>query len=283
MNTCLLSVRLNRRLRANFLYWIVRSAEFQTKLRRYIRGIIGGIGLEISRIEIPLPPIAAQESIIADVNRLQKVLDGARSVCDNYRPYVAWDSEWPLVSVGDVAELEYGLTTKAEDHGDARLIRITDISSSGFLNGGARKFVSWTDRARGSKLAYGDILVARTGATYGKTMMFDEDYPAVFASYLMRLRFPPDLVDPHFYWAFAQSARYWDQARTLMSGGAQPQFNGNALKQVRFPLAPLSVQHSIAADIKSEKLVLRANREMIERIESRVTDSLSRVWGNALP
>lgn len=36
-------------------------------------------------------------------------------------------------------------------------------------------------------LKEGDLLVARIGATYGKTLYYDRKEPAVFASYLIRL------------------------------------------------------------------------------------------------
>lgn len=44
-----------------YLYWIVRSDAFQEGLKPYIKGIIGGINLEIKEIQIPLPPMNIQE------------------------------------------------------------------------------------------------------------------------------------------------------------------------------------------------------------------------------
>ena len=110
----------------------------------------------------------------------------------------------------------------------------------------------------------GDLLVARTGATFGKTMLFDEDYPAVFASYLIRLRFPQENLLPEFYWAFAQTAKYWEQARSLVTGGGQPQFNGNALTQLQFPLPPLDVQKEIVAEIEGYQKVLSGARAVLD-------------------
>ena len=69
-------------------------------------------------------------------------------------------------------------------------------------------------------------------ATYGKTMIFDEDYPAVFASFLIRLNFDKTKIYPKYYWAFAQSENYIEQAARLMTGGGQPQFNGNAIIKI---------------------------------------------------
>jgi restriction endonuclease S subunit len=110
-------------------------------------------------------------------------------------------------------------------------------------------------------------------------MLFEEEYLAVFASYLIRLRFPKELVNPRYYWVFAQSDDYWNQANALMTGGGQPQFNGNALVQLKFPLPPLATQQAIVAEIEAEQALVRANRELIERFEKKIQATLARVWG----
>ena len=178
------------------------------------------------KYKLPLPPLEVQREIVAEIEGYQRVIDGARAVIDNYRPQIAVDPEWPMVALGELTEAEYGFTTKATDSGDTRLIRITDIAEDGTLRKQNPKFVTLTNEMRESLLAKGDILVARTGATYGKTLLFEEDTPAVFASYLIRLRFSPDVVHPRYYWVFAQSDAYWNQAKALVTGGGQPQFNG---------------------------------------------------------
>jgi type I restriction enzyme M protein len=95
-------------------------------------------------------------------------------------------------------------------------------------------------------------------------MLFDEDYPAVFASYLIRLRFPQDRLLPEFYWAFAQTERYWEQARALVTGGGQPQFNGSALIQLKIPLPPLEVQREIVAEIEGYQKVINGARAVLD-------------------
>ena len=261
-----------------YLYVVIKSDEFQGSLKPFIKGIIGGISLEVRQIKIPLPPPEAQQEIVAEIEGYQKVIDGARAVVENYRPRIAVDPEWPIVAIQDLTKPQYGFTSSAQDKGDARFIRITDISEGGFLSSEGQKFIDLTSQSEESLLARGDILVARTGATYGKTMLFDEDYPAVFASYLIRLRFPSDVVDPVYYWAFAQSDSYWNQAKALMTGGGQPQFNGNAIKQVKVPLPPLAMQHAIVAEIRAEQALVNANLELIQRFEEKIQAAVARVW-----
>jgi type I restriction enzyme M protein len=126
------------------------------------------------------------------------------------------------------------------------------------------KFIELNNESEPYLLKKGDLLVARTGATFGKTMLFDEDYPAVFASYLIRLRFPADILLPEFYWYFAQSEKYWEQARNLATGGGQPQFNGNALTQIKIPLPPLEVQKGIVAEIDGYQKVIDGARSVLD-------------------
>ena len=78
--------------------------------------------------------------------------------------------------------------------------------------------------------------MARTGATYGKTMIFEENYPAVYAGFLIKIGIDNNILIPKFYWHFAQSDYFWSQATKLASGGGQPQFNANALKEIKVPI-----------------------------------------------
>lgn len=262
--------------------YLLRDHRFNELVMSQVKGAqlprIGWKSLE--SILIPLPPLDAQEEIVAEIEGYQKVIDGARAVVENYRPHIHVDPEWPVLKIAELAKPEYGFTEKAKDQGDARFIRITDISEEGTLRSDDPKFISLSKKAKDSILQKGDILIARTGATYGKTMMFEEDYAAVFASYLIRLRFPPERVNQFYYWAYAQSDGYWQQAKTLVTGGGQPQFNGNALKQIRLPLPPIETQQAIVAEIEAELALVDANRELIERFEKKIQDAIARVWGS---
>jgi restriction endonuclease S subunit len=246
-------------------------------------GVRGVTRSFLSNLQIPLPPLDVQKEIVAEIEGYQKVIDGARAVLDNYRPHIPIRPEWPMVEIGELAKPEYGFTASAADEGDVRFIRITDIAPDGSLRPDDAKFITLTDEARPSLLGKGDLLVARTGATYGKTMLFEEDYPAIFASYLIRLRFPADRVLPRYYWIFAQSDGYWTQARTLMTGGGQPQFNGNAIKQVKLPLPSIAVQRAIVAEIEAEQALVAANRELITHMEKKIQATIARVWGEDEP
>lgn len=234
-----------------------------------------------SETEIPLPPLEIQQQLVAEIEGYQKIIDGARQIVNNYKPTIKINHDWEIVELGEVCKPEYGFTETAKEKGDARFIRITDIGADGKLKKDEPKFVDLSKEAQQSLVAKDDILVARTGATYGKTMIFEEDYPAVFASYLIRLNFDKTKVYPKYYWAFAQSENYIQQAARLMTGGGQPQFNGNAIVKIQIPLPSIDEQKEIVQAIEEEMQLVNANKRLIEIFEQKIKDKISEVWGVA--
>jgi type I restriction enzyme, S subunit len=167
---------------------------------------------------------------MSGMNFLEKLLDGVTA-------------EWK--TLGEIGEFTYGYAAKAQDSGDARFVRITDIDINGKLIATDSKYVDISGENERYLLKKDDLLMARTGATYGKTMIFEEDYPAIYAGFLIKLSFDERVIIPKFYWHFAQSNFFWNQANRLVSGGGQPQFNANVLKDVKILVPPLETQAEI--------------------------------------
>ena len=152
---------------------------------------------------------------------------------------------YAIVALGEIAEFTYGFTDKAKETGDVRFIRITDIDENGHLNMSDAKYVSLSPESKKYLLHKGDLLMARTGATYGKTLYVPNEDPSVYASFLIKITPNPGILMNRYYWHFAQSELYWDQANKLVSTGGQPQFNSNAVKQIKIMVPPLEQQKCI--------------------------------------
>ena len=141
-------------------------------------------------------------------------------------------------TLGDIAKFVYGYTDKAKDTGDVRFIRITDINDDGCLDPSDAKYVDLTEESKKYLLKKGDLLLARTGATYGKTLFFDSDEPAVYASFLIKIVLDKTVIRNRYYWHFSKSSLYREQAE-------KQQFNANAVSRVKVPVPSLEVQDRI--------------------------------------
>ncbi|MEJ1468688.1 restriction endonuclease subunit S [Escherichia coli] len=184
---------------------------------------------EIVRILDKFTELTAE--LTAELNMRKKQYNYYR---DQLLIFKEGEVEWK--TLGEIGDFTYGYAAKAMDSGDARFVRITDINKDGKLSKENPMYVELNEENEKYTLDKNDLLMARTGATFGKTMIFEEDYPAVYAGFLIKLNLNKTIINAKYYWHFAQSDFFWEQANKLVSGGGQPQFNANALKQVRVPI-----------------------------------------------
>ncbi len=165
-----------------------------------------------------------------------------------------------IKKLGDVAEFQYGLNETAQRKGDITYIRITDIDENGLLKKNNLTYVNYQDKYKKYKLKKGDVLIARIGATFGKSLYFNEDFDAIFAGYLIRIILNNHNINTKFLFYFFQTKHFWKQASMLVKGGAQPQFNANTLKNLLIPIPPLEIQNRIV-EIMDEAYRLKKQKE----------------------
>ncbi len=108
--------------------------------------------------------------------------------------------------------LSYGANEAAEsdEPNDPRFIRITDLHEDGTLREDTFKSLSW-NVAQPYLLSDGDVLLARSGATVGKSFIYRESMgPSCYAGYLIRARLLPSKLISQYFWLCTQSTYYWD-------------------------------------------------------------------------
>ncbi|WP_279488865.1 restriction endonuclease subunit S [Aeromonas veronii] len=173
---------------------------------------------------------------------------------------------WKMKPLGEVSVINYGYTESAtSDPIGPKFLRITDIQDSG---------VNWDDvpfcqidatGLKKFKLAQGDIVFARTGATTGKSFLVINPPEAVFASYLIRLRLQDISLLPEFVSLYFQSKEYWDAIRAGSSGSAQGGFNASKLAALMIPVPPLPEQQRIVAILDEALAAISAARANAEQ------------------
>ena len=157
---------------------------------------------------------------------------------------------WEETTLGQIVlGISYGHTASStETPVGPKFLRITDLQNNS---------VDWDtvpycecDSIEKYKLKKGDIVVARTGATTGKSFLIQHcPEPTVFASYLIRLQTSTS-CSPDYLAAFMQSDNYWKQITTVSKGTAQPGANASILATLSVPLPPLNEQRRIVAKIE---------------------------------
>jgi type I restriction enzyme S subunit len=141
---------------------------------------------------------------------------------------------------------QYGYTASSSESGNVRFLRISDITDSGVTWSTVPLCECPTDLLSKYRLASGDIVFARIGATTGKSYLINDPPLSVFASYLIRIR-ARDQIDPGFLSHFFKSSRYWQQINAQKNANLKKGVSGSLLKTLLVPVPPLDEQRKIAS------------------------------------
>ncbi len=177
---------------------------------------------------------------------------------------------WLWRSLGDVSlAIDYGLNTEATEEGTGRVfLRISDITDQGVLNPGPKKRL--TTEVEGIDrflLQEGDIVVARSGATFGRSFLTTSaEVGWIFASYLIRFRPDPSQVEPQYLAAVLRSELFRQYADRVGRSAAQPNINSKELARFRFPLPAISEQRLIAALFRQLDAVAQSSDDFNSRL-----------------
>ncbi|HVL40462.1 MAG TPA: restriction endonuclease subunit S [Fimbriimonadaceae bacterium] len=177
---------------------------------------------------------------------------------------------WAWATIGEICwGPQYGWTTKSSlDSKGYLYLRTTDIT---------RGHIDWTRVPRCREdppspdvflLEDGDIVVSRAGSV-GASALVRTPPPAVFASYLIRLRVVPP-ADPAYLRYFLQSAAYWQQISDAKVGIAVQNVNATKLAAIALPVPPPPEQERIVTVIEEQLSRLDAAEGTVRSAEHRM-------------
>ena len=233
---------------------------------------------DIEKTTINLPNFETQNKIVHELDGYQKIIDGCKQIVKNYKPSFDIKKDWTNKKIKEISKLSYGLGYAAKEKGKYRIIRITDINENGLLIESDKKYVDITNDEKKYILKQGEVLVARTGATYGKCLFFEGTEPSVYAGYLIKLEFDKELILPKFFWIFSQSENFNSQKKKLVVGGGQPQFNANTLGEVVIPIPSLKEQEEIISYVLEEQKIINQNMNLLKKFEKKISERVNTIW-----
>jgi len=243
---------------AKYLVYAMQSPQMRAMATPYIAGI-GRPRLNLRKVRnlpIPVAPLAEQKRIVAAIDEAFLRIDAGVAELEHTQLNVKrlrsaalrqklMHPDAPQTSINEVATaIQYGYTAKATTLPvGPKMLRITDIQEGSVdWENVPNCVIDFKDFPR-FRLASGDLVFARTGATVGKSFLITEVPEAVFASYLIRLRFPERIL-PAYIALFFQSTDYWRQVAGGSLGIGQPNVNATTLGRITLRLPTTEEQTS---------------------------------------
>ncbi len=190
--------------------------------------------------------------------------------------------EWEVIRLGKLChnQGDYGINAPASEYSNQlpTYLRITDIDEDGkYII--ANKVSVNNPNSNSYHLKDGDIVFARTGATVGKTYLYNQaDGDLVFAGFL--IRFSPDKqkIVPYYLKAYTNTVAYckWIKITSLRSG--QPGINAREFCSLQIPVPPVEEQRKIAEILGVWDKAIELQAQLIDKLELRKRALMQRLF-----
>ena len=189
--------------------------------------------------------------------------------------------EWEVMRLEDLChnEGDYGINAPATDFSDKlpTYLRITDIDDDGkFII--ANKASVNNPNSGSYHLKDGDIVFARTGATVGKTYLYNrEDGDLVFAGFLIRFSPNAQKIVPYYLKAYTNTSTYWKWVKITSQRSGQPGINATEYCSLQIPVPPLAEQRKIAEVLGVWDEAIEKQARLIEKLALRKRGLMQRL------
>ena len=258
---------------------------------REIREITGdnqrsGLNIPLLKsIQIPLPPLEVQREIVAEIEVYQKVIDGARTVFENYRPHVPIDPAWPVVDIGEIAAVESGFGFPLDYQGKKDeaipFLKVSDMN----LVGNEQHISAWNHsisrdtlkELKAKSFPEGTVIFPKIGAAIATNKKRILSCESTYDNNVMGIVPKRDRLDTAFLHTYLLG---FDLSKWA-SESQPPSMRKTVVESHKIPLPPLETQQAIVAEIEAEQALVAGNRDLIARFEKKIERAITRVWGGA--
>jgi len=211
--------------------------------------------------KFPLPPVERQKEILEVLEKITKCNQLYENLLYiskfNQNKYLTSciihnysnKNKWVKIETLLLSSPQYGATETAIEYTEEtyRYIRVTDINNIGKLDGTSKM---GAPKAGNEKyLLYdNDFLIARSGNTVGKTLLYKEltSEQAIFAGYLIRLKINKKYLLTEYFKYYCRTSFFWGWIEKNARGGAQPNINNaKQIAKMEIPIPSIEEQKKI--------------------------------------
>jgi len=261
-----------------FLEMLLRSGQARTIYLSMMRGTANRRRTidkaDFLRVTFPLPPLAVQQEIVAEIAGYQKVIDGARQVVENYTPRIDVRPEWPMVELGEAAEVIMGQSPDGESYnltgeGMPLINGPVEFGPDAFSKTIKRQYTTTPTKL----CKEGDLILCVRGATTGRMNIAGFDGCIGRGVAAIRSSHSQGWINQ-----VINSMRL--QILGMGSGSTFPNVSKDVLCKILIPSPDLETQRAIVAEIEAEQRLVDGNKELAARFEAKIQTAIGRVWGD---
>ena len=280
-------------IEGKYLYYSCVSHHF----KHFLAGIGNGIGItnlrfsDLSSYCFPVPPIAEQEKIVAELDCLSGIIEKKKQQLkelDNLAQSIFYemfgdpvenDKGWEVKKLGEVCDVRDGThdSPKYLEHSEYVLVTSKNITSDGDIDFTTANYISKEDYDAINKRSYvdfGDIIMAMIG-TIGKPIIVKETSRKFCIKNVALIKFEESTsVTNTYIQALLSNNSYASYIQGNNKGGTQKFIALGTIRKLLTPIPPLTLQQVFASKIESidkqKELIVQSIKETETLFNSRM-------------
>lgn len=212
----------------------------------------------------------------SDIAKQEYVLLG-----DRYLKTIEFKSQWPLVAIGDVCEVERGASPRpisnyiTDEPDGINWIKIGDGKPNSLYINSTKEKVTKEGAAKSRYVKKGDLILSNS-MSYGRPYILEVD-GCVHDGWLI-IRNTKGLFDPVYLCYILGSDAIMSEYQRLATGGVVNNLNSDLVRSCKIPLPPLDIQKKIVKAIEQQQLAIQEYQRRIAEAEQMIKDQIAKIW-----
>ena len=277
----------NEEILGSFLAYLISYPPLKLQLAQYAKGtnIIHLSNNDLRLLEFPLPPIGAQERIVAELDGYAAIVDGAEKVLENWKPRIEIDPKWTALTLSEFASVKGGKRLpKGQSFSPVptnfRYFRVSDFAGNSINRTHLNYLSSETfDALKNYAISSSDVYISIAG-TIGTVGIIPPDLDGqILTENAARIVIDnPAVIDKEFLMLVLQSDYCVEQIRNSTQTVGVPKLGLNKILSLEIPTPSLEIQQSLISAVNEERLSIKAAQDLRERYEARIAKVINSLW-----
>ena len=230
-----------------------------------------------------LERIKAEKARLIKEGKIKRSKKTAKTSDTPHYPYLL-PNGWKWCKLEDiVCELKYGTSEKSSSVGKIAVLRMANLTNWGTIDYSDLVYSSNDEDIKQYSLKKDDLLFNRTNSSewVGKTAVYKEERPAIYAGYLIRVR--PILISSDYLNYVMNSSYYRNWCYNVKTDAVnQSNINAQKLSQLMIPVPPLKEQERIIIEIAKWISLIDTIKNSKENLQVIIKQAKSKILGLAI-
>lgn len=237
---------------------------------------------DLSKFQIPLPPIEVQKQIVEELDSYQKIINGAHQVIENYKPTIKIDPAWPKKKIGDIATLMTGGTPSRSvreywEKGTVPWLVSGDIHKGCIDDCSGRITIKGLENSNARILPSSSVMIALNGQgkTRGTVALLKADGFTCNQS-LVAIKANESVLPEFLYF---QLKGIYQDIRNINGDKQRGGLNMPIIRSLTVAIPDLKTQEQIVQMLEELDSGIKGTKKIAESYEQKIKDRIAEVWG----